>query len=90
MLAQGRQVEIGIARRDGILQSRLQGLAERERQALVLARLLSKTCTQVCSVLFLPRAVFLTVLVPDRRHFPDCRWPRAGGSARRYRLTRHG
>ena len=52
--------------------------------------LLSKTCTQVCNVFFLPRAVLLTVFVPDRRHFPDCRWPQAGGSARRYRPTRHG
>jgi len=47
--------------------------------------LLSKMWAQVLTVLFLPRAVLLTVLVPGRRHFPSSRQPIAGGSARRRR-----
>jgi len=52
--------------------------------------LLSITCANVHSALFLPRAVLLTALVPDRRHFPVSRRPRAGGSATRYRMARLG
>lgn len=52
--------------------------------------LLSITCAHVHSVLFLPRAVLLTVLVPDRRHFPASRRRQASGSATRYRLARLG
>jgi hypothetical protein len=52
--------------------------------------LLSITCANVHNVLFLPRAVLLTVLVPDRRHFPASRRRQAGGSATRYRLARLG
>jgi len=44
----------------------------------------------VLTNLFLPRAVLTTVLVPDRRYFPASRRPSASGSARRYRLARHG
>ena len=52
--------------------------------------LLSITCANVHSILFLPRAVILTVLVPDRRNFPASRRRQAGGSATRYRLARLG
>jgi len=44
----------------------------------------------VLTDLFLPRAVLLTVLVPDRRHFPAYRRPIASGSARRHRRARLG
>ena len=52
--------------------------------------LLAKTCAKVRSVLFLPRAVLLTMLVPDRRHFPASRWNQSSGSARHCCLARHG
>lgn len=55
-----------------------------------LPELLSKTCTNVCTVLFLPRAVSLTVLVSDRRYFPACGWNRSSCSATRCRLARLG
>ena len=55
-----------------------------------LDELLSRRCAQVCTVLFLPRAVLLTVLVSDRRDFPASRRQVAGGSARRHRQARHG
>ena len=52
--------------------------------------LLSITCANLHNVLFLPRAVLLTVLVPDRRHFPASRQRQAGGSATRCHLARLG
>ena len=57
---------------------------------LLIVLLLSKRCTNVYTVLFLPRAVLLTVLVSGRRHFPACSWNRSSCSATRYRLARHG
>lgn len=52
--------------------------------------LLSKRCIRVYTVLFLPRAVLLTVLVSGRRHFPACSRNRSSCSAMRYRLARQG
>jgi len=57
---------------------------------IIMLSLLSRRCAQVLTDLFLPRAVLLTVLVPDRRHFPASRRAIAGGSAGRHRLARHG
>lgn len=52
--------------------------------------LLSKKCTKVYTNLFLPRAVLVTVLVPDRRDFPACSRNCSSRSATRYRLARLG
>jgi len=61
-----------------------------DEAAFLAHKLLSRRCAQVLTDLFLPRAVLLTVLVPDRRHFPASRRAIAGGSAGRQRLARHG
>jgi hypothetical protein len=54
------------------------------------AILLSRTCAQVRTVLFLPRRVPMTFFVPDRRDFPDYGGDGPRRSAAIAGRTRHG
>jgi Major Facilitator Superfamily. len=54
------------------------------------AMLLSRTCANVRTVLFLPRRFLKTAVVSDRRNFPDCGRDHLCRSAAIAGRTRHG
>gem|GEM_PF-3776162 len=58
--------------------------------AAITTTLLSRTCANVRTVLFLPRRVLLTTFVSDRRNFPDCGRDPLCRSAAIAGRTRHG